>query len=42
MHRSGTIQDYLRNVIGLTDEDFATLRAIYLEPVAEAALPDAA
>ena len=41
IHRSGTIEDYLRNVIGLTDADFATLRSIYLEPVA-AALPDAA
>ena len=42
MHRQGTIEDYLRNVIGLTDEDFAQLRATYLEPVSEAALPYAA
>ena len=43
MHRQGTIEDYLRNVIGLTDEDFATLREIYLEPVAaEVDLPAAA
>lgn len=42
MHRQGTLEDYLRNVIGLTDEDFAQLRAIYLEPVAENALPFAA
>ena len=42
MHRQGTLVDYLRNVIGLTDEDFAQLRAAYLEPVAEVALPDAA
>ena len=41
IHRSGTIEDYLRTVIGLTDADFETLRAIYLEPVA-AELPDAA
>ena len=41
IHRSGTIEDYLRTVIGLTDADFATLRSIYLEPVA-AELPDAA
>ena len=42
MHRQGTIEDYLRNVIGLTDDDFATLRATYLEPVAAEAAPDAA
>ena len=42
MHRQGTLVDYLRNVIGLTDDDFAQLRATYLEPVAEVALPDAA
>ena len=42
MHRQGTLEDYLRNVIGLTDEDFAQLRATYLEPVAENALPFAA
>ena len=42
MHRQGTLEDYLRNVIGLTDDDFAQLRATYLEPVAEVALPDAA
>jgi protein-tyrosine phosphatase len=41
IHRSGTIEDYLRSVIGLTDADFATLRSNYLEPVA-AELPDAA
>ncbi len=34
IHRSGTIEDYLRNVIGLKDADFAQLRATYLEPVA--------
>lgn len=42
MHRSGTIQDYLRDVIGLTDQDFATLQNIYLEPVADVALQTAA
>jgi protein-tyrosine phosphatase len=34
IHRSGTIEDYLRNVIGLKDADFAQLRATYLEPAA--------
>ena len=34
IHRSGSIEDYLRNVIGLTDNDFAQLRATYLQPVA--------
>ena len=38
MHRYGTIQDYLRTVIGLTDQDFATLQDIYLQPAAEFAL----
>ena len=38
MHRYGTIQDYLRTVIGLTDQDFATLQSIYLQPAAEFAL----
>ena len=41
IHRYGTIQDYLREVIGLTEADFAALRSFYLEPVA-AELPDAA
>ena len=35
IHRYGTIEDYLRQVIGLTDADFAQLRANYLVPVAE-------
>lgn len=43
IHRYGTIQDYLREVIGLTDADFAQLRATYLVPVAGTAdLPNAA
>ena len=35
MNRYGGIEGYLRQVIGLTDDDFAALRATYLEPVAE-------
>ncbi len=42
IHRYGTIQDYLRDVIGLTDADFAQLQATYLEPAAAAALAPAA
>ena len=32
--RSGGVDAYLRDVIKLTDEDFAALRSIYLEPAA--------
>ena len=39
MHRYGSIEGYLRTVIGLTDDDFATLRATYLVPVAEVNAP---
>ena len=42
IHRSGTIEDYLRDVIGLTDSDFQQLRDMYLEPVGAAALAPAA
>lgn len=35
IHRYGTIEDYLRQVIGLTDADFAQLRANYTVPVAD-------
>ena len=35
MNRYGGIEGYLRQVIGLTDDDFAALRDTYLEPVAE-------
>lgn len=35
--RYGGVDAYLRNVIGLTDADFAQLRDMYLEPVASAA-----
>lgn len=38
MNRYGGMEGYLRNVIGLDDQDFAALRVIYLEP-AEAVLP---
>ena len=34
MERYGGVDAYLRDVIKLTDDDFAALRAIYLEPVA--------
>lgn len=37
MSRYGGVDGYLRNVIKLTDADFAQLRAAYLEPVAGAA-----
>ena len=42
IHRSGTIEDYLRDVIGLKDSDFQQLRDMYLEPVGAAALAPAA
>jgi protein-tyrosine phosphatase len=43
MARYGGVDAYLRDVIKLTDEDFAALRDIYLEPVAmEADLDQAA
>ena len=43
MARYGGVDAYLRDVIGLTDADFAQLREMYLEPVAgTAALPPAA
>ena len=43
MARYGGVDAYLRDVIGLTDADFAQLREMYLEPVpASAALPPAA
>ena len=32
--RYGGVDAYLRNVIKLTDDDFAQLRAMYLEPAA--------
>ncbi len=35
--RYGGVDAYLRDVIKLTDDDFAALRALYLEPVAGAA-----
>ena len=40
--RYGGTEAYLHNVIGLSDQDFQTLRDIYLEPAAAAALAPAA
>jgi protein-tyrosine phosphatase len=40
--RYGGVDAYLRDVIKLTDEDFAALREIYLQPVITAALAPAA
>ena len=40
--RYGGVDAYLRDVIKLTDEDFAALRSIYLEPAAAFALAPAA
>ncbi|MBQ6317013.1 MAG: tyrosine-protein phosphatase [Oscillospiraceae bacterium] len=37
IERYGGVDAYLRNVIKLTDDDFAQLRAMYLEPVAAVA-----
>jgi protein-tyrosine phosphatase len=42
MARYGGVDAYLRDVIGLTDADFAQLREMYLEPVAGAAALDPA
>ena len=42
MARYGGVDAYLRDVIKLTDEDFAALRSIYLEPAAAFALAPAA
>ncbi len=42
MARYGGVDAYLRDVIKLTDEDFAALREIYLQPVITAALAPAA
>ena len=37
VERYGGVDAYLRDVIGLTDADFAQLQSMYLEPVADAA-----
>ena len=42
MARYGGVDAYLRDVIKLTDEDFAALRSIYLEPAAALTLAPAA
>ena len=41
IHRYGSIQDYLKKAVGLTEEDFQQLRDAYLEPVAEVYVPAA-
>ena len=42
MARYGGVDGYLRSVIKLTDEDFAALKDIYLEPAVQQALDSAA